>query len=85
MHTRLFMLMILSLMTTHLNAQWQPNGVAVCDTAGKQHVAANGILSDGAGGAYVAWDYDDTDHAYLQRFDSLGYSVWGEQWYSNQS
>jgi len=44
----IFHIFILTFYIT-LHGQWQINGVAVCDTVGKQHIATNGILSDGAG------------------------------------
>ena len=63
-----------------VQAQWQINGVAVCDTVGKQHVAANGILSDGAGGTFVVWgDNRDSWDIYAQHVDSSGRMLWGKQ------
>jgi hypothetical protein len=58
-------------------AMWLPNGVAVC-TAVDDQVAPQ-IISDGAGGAIVAW-YDfrnGTDNnIYARRIDSTGVPQW---------
>lgn len=61
-------------------AQWQLNGIAVCDTSGSQHVATNGILSDGDGGAFVVWgDNRNGWSIYAQHVDSSGQMLWGRQ------
>jgi len=54
---------------------WRPNGFAP-GTAGLTVYGT--ILSDGAGGAFVAWtDYRDGDgDLYVQRYNSLGIAQW---------
>ena len=39
--------------------QWTPDGIAVCDTTG--HQFGGGIVSDGAGGAIIAWTDERAD------------------------
>jgi len=53
-------------------AHWTPDGIVVCDAAGDQGKPQ--IVSDGAGGAIIAW-YDDRDTVndiYAQRVDTTG-------------
>lgn len=54
---------------------WTANGVAICTAANNQIV--NSIISDGAGGAIVAW-YDGraTDDIYAQRVNASGAALW---------
>jgi hypothetical protein len=53
---------------------WAPEGVAVCSAAGDQ--AYQGLTSDGAGGAIVAWlDLADTG-IHAQRVDAAGTAKW---------
>jgi flagellar hook capping protein FlgD len=55
---------------------WAANGVAVCTASGSQ-VSANAV-SDGAGGAIVAWSDSRTDESdvYAQRINASGASQW---------
>ena len=61
---------------------WQPNGIAVCDTAPS---ALPKIVSDGNSGAIICWTecYRDQvsldDDIYAQRVDSGGNFVWATQ------
>ncbi len=67
-------------------AGWQPNGIAVCDTAA---AALPRIVSDGKYGAIICWTEsyrgwpDDTvntvHNIYAQRVDSSGYFLWPSQ------
>ena len=60
-------------------AQWQANGVAVCDDPSMQHIAANGILSDGESGAFVVFGDERAGwDIYAQRVDSSGRLLWGD-------
>jgi hypothetical protein len=55
---------------------WTENGVAVCTAAGLQMFPT--LVSDGAGGAFVAWQDSrggDND-VYLQRVNSAGTPLW---------
>jgi predicted lipoprotein with Yx(FWY)xxD motif len=56
--------------------QWPTDGVPVCTAAGSQEETS--IISDGAGGAIVAWrDYRLSDWAiYAQRIDASGTYQW---------
>ena len=61
--------------------QWNPSGVAICSAPGDQ--AANlselAAISDGAGGACVAWIDKRTDplgDVYAQRVDASGAPLW---------
>jgi len=62
------------------HAQWQPCGVAVCDTPGSGPIShLPEIAPDGSGGAYIVWrdarngvDYD----VYAQHVDSTGKILW---------
>ena len=76
----IFCTFMIGLFIENGNAQWRLNGVAVCDTVGKQHIAANGILSDGEGGTFVVWgDNRDNWDIYAQRVDSTGRMLWDKQ------
>ncbi len=58
------------------NALWTANGVGLCVAVGSQLPTA--IVSDGAGGAIVAW-YDSrsgTDDIYAQRVNASGAALW---------
>ena len=80
MRPKLLLILFIISFCANLYGQWQINGVAVCDTIGKQHVAANGILSDGAGGTFVVWgDNRDSWDIYAQHVDSSGRMLWGKQ------
>ena len=73
-------ILFFSLFASHIYAQWQLNGVAVCDTTGYQHIAVNGILSDGEGGAFVVWGDNRAGwDIYAQRVDSSGKMLWANQ------
>ncbi|MDH4036947.1 MAG: T9SS type A sorting domain-containing protein [Candidatus Krumholzibacteria bacterium] len=55
---------------------WTPDGNAVCTAPG--YHAGNQILSDGAGGAFITWNFGfggSTD-IYMQRIDSGGNDLW---------
>lgn len=56
--------------------QWAPGGVALCIAAGVQDMPA--VVSDGAGGAIVAWrDYRGANRdIYAQRVDAAGMPLW---------
>jgi len=55
---------------------WTSNGVAVCTASGNQYGSA--IVSDGAGGAIIAWeDYRGSSaDVYAQRLNSSGTTLW---------
>jgi hypothetical protein len=58
------------------NAQWTPNGVAVCTESNYQ---SNPLLTgDGNGGAIIAWVDNRNPHPYVyaQRLDSAGNRLW---------
>ncbi|HXV14776.1 MAG TPA: T9SS type A sorting domain-containing protein [Candidatus Krumholzibacteria bacterium] len=59
-------------------AMWMTDGIAVSAAAAYQYLG--GIISDGAGGAVVAWaddsDNDLNDDIVLQRYNSAGSEVW---------
>lgn len=58
-------------------AQWAANGVVVCVASSYQTVPA--IVSDGAGGAIVAWQdgrAGSQDDVYAQRLDAAGAAQW---------
>jgi hypothetical protein len=75
---------------------WQPDGVAVCSTAGMQD--APHVVEDGSGGMIVVWqDKRSGDHwdIYAQRIGPAGDALWteggvpvctvaGDQWLSGQ-
>ena len=75
-----FFLLGLLMLSLPLYGQWQLNGAAVCDTVGRQLIAANGIIGDGAGGAFIVWgdNRDDWD-IFAQHVDSSGRMLWGRQ------
>lgn len=65
--------------TTLINAQWQMNGVAVCDTAPNRIIFTfPRIAPDGLHGAYICWrDIRNGDlDIYAQRIDSSGRIQW---------
>jgi len=59
--------------------QWETDGVRVCNGSGKENQPD--ILSDGAGGAIVAWtDYrSGPAKVYLQRLNDAGELLWAEE------
>jgi hypothetical protein len=59
------------------NALWTPGGVAVCNASGNQNYPR--IISDGEGGAFVAWvDYRGADaDIRATRINSSGGNAWG--------
>ena len=57
--------------------QWAANGVAVCTATGNQ--AVNAMVSDGAGGAFIAWGDDNRNGGldfYAQKINSAGVVSW---------
>lgn len=57
--------------------QWVPDGATVCGAAGSQGDPV--IISDGAGGAYLAWDDSRSGTSgdiYAQRVDANGIGQW---------
>jgi hypothetical protein len=76
--TKVLLMMFVCCVAAH--AQWQPHGVAVCDTPGSGAISKlPEVTSDGSGGAYVVWrdgrngvDYD----VYAQRVDNSGVIRW---------
>jgi predicted lipoprotein with Yx(FWY)xxD motif len=57
--------------------QWTVNGIAICTAGGDQYTPK--IISDGSGGAVLAWQ-DDRNYnssVYLQRIDLDGVPGWG--------
>ncbi|MBN1164585.1 MAG: T9SS type A sorting domain-containing protein [Candidatus Krumholzibacteriota bacterium] len=71
-----FILCIAVFNPTILNAAWPPDGLLVCGEAYDQSVAK--IVSDGAGGAIIAWqDSRNPDRKiYAQRVDGSGNAYW---------
>jgi hypothetical protein len=57
------------------NALWRTNGVPICTLAAMQRLPA--VVSDGSGGAYLAWG-DDRDYfdVYAQHVDASGNMLW---------
>lgn len=74
------LLILLVLVIVPANAQWQANGIAVCDTIANGGIEPlSKITTDGKGGAIICWrdarngnDYD----IYAQRISSGGYALW---------
>jgi hypothetical protein len=59
-----------------LRAEWIEDGVGICTTTGTK--AAAQIVSDGGGGAIIAWsEYRTTWNIYAQRIDADGVILWG--------
>lgn len=59
------------------NVQWTTNGVTVCAKESRQGIPI--IVSDGAGGAIIAWQdmiSEDEYHIYAQRIDTFGDTLW---------
>jgi hypothetical protein len=58
--------------------QWAANGVALCTAANNQQYPS--VISDGAGGAIVAWPDErtaiSTYHVYAQRVNNSGTPLW---------
>ncbi len=58
--------------------QWATNGVPVCATGGRQWLPQ--VVSDGAGGAIIAWQDgrwgSSTNDLYMQRLNSGGLAQW---------
>lgn len=54
-------------------AQWTANGIAICTEASSQRYP--GIISDGAGGAIIAWE-DYSNNLYAQRVNASGAVQW---------
>ncbi len=59
-----------------LAAQWTPGGVSVCSAAGTR--SGVGLVSDGAGGAILAWmdRRASSDDIFAQRLDATGAPQW---------
>lgn len=57
-------------------AQWQENGVPICVETGNQQDVM--IVSDGAGGAIIAWEdgFSGEDNIYAQRINAGGTVLW---------
>ena len=61
-----------------VQAHWNTNGTAVCDTTGAQ--VEHQVTTDGFGGAIVAWvDNRSAPDLYAQKIDSLGARAWNRQ------
>jgi hypothetical protein len=76
----LLLLLFLGIVTTSpaLHAAWQTNGNIVC---GEDYLQQRPkIISDGAGGAYVAWEdrRNSNQDIYVQRMDGSGIPYWTE-------
>jgi hypothetical protein len=56
--------------------QWTQNGVAICDVTADQKFP--GIISDGAGGAIIAWNdyYGGSGDIYAQKINASGVVQW---------
>lgn len=63
------------------NPLWTPNGVMICDTTGEQNAPC--IVSDDAGGAFIAWvdarTGQYTGNIYVQHIDASGQVQWERQ------
>ncbi len=72
----LVLVVAISLLPQHARAQWQPNGVAVSTALNDQAYPI--IVSDGGGGAIVAWyDYrNGASDIYALRVDAAGVPQW---------
>jgi hypothetical protein len=55
-------------------AQWQPDGVEVCAASSTQNYPV--MVSDGAGGAVIAWRDVTRNGYYAQRLDAAGVPQW---------
>jgi len=55
-------------------ARWEPDGVPVCALPGQQ--GYSDIMSDGNGGAFIAWDDSRPGSIYMQHLDSYGTPMW---------
>ena len=64
------------LMVSTLHAEWIHDGAAICTATGQQEFPE--IVSDGAGGAIIAWsDYRSGEwDVYAQRIDASGVPLW---------
>jgi hypothetical protein len=61
-----------------LKAEWAENGVGICTNANTK--TSPQIISDGTGGAIIAWsEYRTTWNVYAQRVDANGGVLWGSQ------
>jgi hypothetical protein len=62
-------------------AQWQANGIPLCDVVGNQH--SPHIVSDNVGGGFVSWADgrlgDENVDIYAQRIANNGAMLWAEQ------
>ena len=73
------LLLLIVIASPILCAQWQANGVAVCDTAPNGAILTfPRIAPDAAGGGYICWrDVRGGDvDVYAQRIDSNGNILW---------
>ena len=69
--------------------RWAENGVVICNAELDQYMWAGDIVSDGNGGAYIAWTdhrfsvapetgYKDSASVYIQHINSAGEVMWQE-------
>ncbi|MGE0635023.1 MAG: T9SS type A sorting domain-containing protein [Bacteroidia bacterium] len=58
------------------NIQWTAGGVVICNVGGDQNAPV--IVSDGAGGAIIAWEdyFSGNSDIYAQRINSSGVTQW---------
>lgn len=71
--------LLVVLICSFAHAQWQQNGIAVCDTTPNKTIFTfPRIASDGLGGAYICWrDVRNGDlDVYAQRVDVVGKVMW---------
>jgi hypothetical protein len=68
--------LLAGLLASEARAAWQVNGNVVCSGPGFARRPA--MVSDGAGGAIVAWDDDRSDvgDVYVQRLNAMGVPQW---------
>jgi hypothetical protein len=68
---------LLLVIRTAVHDDWVADGVPLCNSAHNQLEPL--IVSDGAGGAIIAWrSFEDSMSVYAQRVDENGRDLWGE-------
>ncbi len=69
-------LILISISTSNVLADWSPNGNPVCQATGGQMYQK--IISDGAGGGIIVWEDPRSSYSdvYVQRFSEDGIMIW---------
>jgi hypothetical protein len=74
--TAIGLLVLIIVAASPLNADWIPDGIAICTANGNQYEAQ--IIPDGSGGAIMTWEdnRNPTTDIYAQRVDADGAVCW---------